>query len=231
VKGVCAGLTIFEKICIDIDQQQNSRRTDKHFRALPAKYSFLPTENELAGSDQRANPFRRQGRRRALPVKLQGKTILAVPDTSSDIDAISMDLVEELRLELHPRFGSGKKVRLSDGRTMAAIGKVSIRCSFAKGAPMKFRRTFFVFRKLSTGMKLILGRGFLDHTQTWTRYQDRLQEREVGLTGLPKVMNKSLSRRQLPCYIDSHLVLATADTSSEVDLINEEYALKHGFEI
>ena len=41
----------------------------------------------------------------------------------------------------------------------------------------------------------------------------------------------SVSRRRFPCYIDSRLVLATADTSSEVDLINESYALRRGFEI
>lgn len=195
------------------------------------KYRFLGNAKELASSEKRANPFKRQGRRLALPVKLRGKTVLALPDTGSDIDAISMDLVKELGLRFYPYSGSKKLVRLSDGHTMTAIGKVSTRLSFAKGPQLRLRRTFYVFSKISTGVELIVGRDFLDHTQTWTRHQDRLSERPIELQGIPKVMNMSVSRRRLPCYIDSCLVLATADTGSEVDLINESYALSRGFKI
>jgi hypothetical protein len=87
-----------------------------------------------------------------------------------------------------------------------------------------------VFKKLADDVPLIMGRNFLQQTQTLTIYRDRLEERKSDL-GAPKVMNMTLSRRRLPCYLDFVLVYAVADTGSDLDLMKEDYAVERGFPI
>jgi len=121
-------------------------------------------------------------------------------------------------------------VKLSNGESLEVIGTVSIRCSFAVEIDLfpKIPRDFVVFENLTIDVPLIMGRDFLQQTQTLIIYRDRLQERKSDLTA-PKVMNMTLSRRRLPCYLDYILVYAIADTGSDLNLVKEGYAIERGF--
>jgi hypothetical protein len=223
------------------DSPQESLQEPLQWR--PTTVSYLPTERintntsfltsaaQLPASESRASPFQRKGRNLALPLVIRGYRILAVADTGSDIDAIGLDLVEDLCLQGTRIAKRCKKVRLGDGYVLHAIGKVSVRCSFDRGDEAQFRRTFFVFPKLSNQVELIIGRRFLSQTQTLTKHQDRLEEIPYDSTTIPKVMSMAIPKRRFACYINSTLVLANADTGSEINLIKEEYAIERGFAV
>lgn len=186
------------------------------------------------------SPFQRQGRRVTLPMRLEKNGFLrpelldemvpALPDTGSDVNAISRALVSKLGLKLAKTAPESVMVKLSNGESLEAIGTVSIRCSFAVEIDLfpKIPRDFVVFENLATDVPLIMGRDFLQQTQTLTIYRDRLQERKSDLT-IPKVMNMTLSRRRLPCFLDYTLVYAIADTGSDLNLVKEDYAIERGF--
>lgn len=193
--------------------------------------SFLTSAAQLPASETRASPFQRKGRHLALPLVIRGYCIPAVVDTGSDIDAIGLDLVGHLFLQGTRIAQRCKKVRLGDGSVLHAIGKVSVRCSFDRGDEAQFRRTFFVFPKLSNRVELIIGRRFLFQTQTLTKHQDRLEELPHASTTTPEVMSMAIPKRRFACYIDSTLVLANADTGSEINLIKEDYAIERGFTV
>jgi hypothetical protein len=195
------------------------------------KRSSLATMAHLAASENRGSPFKREGRKFALPLDIRGYTIRALTDTGSDIDAIDVDLIDRLGLQWRRLGRRHKTVRLGDGSILQAIGKVSIRCTFTKGDYAAFKRTFIILPKVSDRVQLIIGRNFLSQTQTLTRHQDRLEEIKHHLGGLPTVMNMSVSKRRFACYIDSTLALATADTGSDINLIKEKYAIERGFDI
>jgi hypothetical protein len=62
---------------------------------------------------------------------------------------------------------------------------------------------FLVFPELADGVRLVMGQPFLDRTQTLDHHRDRLQERSKQLGLVLGVMQLSLPKGRLPCYIDS----------------------------
>jgi hypothetical protein len=76
-------------------------------------------------------------------------------------------------------------VKLSNGESLEVIGTLSIRCSFAVEIDLfpKIPRDFVVFENLTIDVPLIMGRDFLQQTQTLTIYRNRLQERKKRPNG------------------------------------------------
>jgi hypothetical protein len=192
---------------------------------------FLAGATHLAASENRPSPIQRIGRKLGLPVVIRGHLIVAIPDTGSDIDAMEIGLIEELGLMWRRLPRRSKKVRLSDGSVLHAIGKVTARCYFDREEQTYFQRTFFVLPKISSQAALIFGGRFLAQTETLTKHQHRLEELPSVAKAVPQVMNMCVSKSRLACYIDSVLTLAIADTGSEVNLINEDYAIERDYAI
>ena len=69
---------------------------------------------------------------------IRGYCTLAVADTSSDVDAIGLDLVERLCLQGTHIAQRCKKVRLGAGSVLHVIGKVSVRTPYHDAGTLAF---------------------------------------------------------------------------------------------
>lgn len=177
----------------------------------------------------------RTRKRYKLPVVIEGPSgsseVLALPDTGSDENIISLDLVRETGLSLIYVDKLCTTFVLANGKTVQSIGQVATKLAFARpsaGSPV-MDCLFHVFQTLA--VPPIVGMGFLEETETLTAHQDRLFEELM-----PAIQNLSVSsvgrpRRQLLCQIDHHVSLATADTGSDLDVVSPEFATSKNFEI
>jgi hypothetical protein len=228
------GVKFDVQISIPLPLSRGERRletTDTDTEGISQDTGFLAGPTQLAASESRPSPFQRIGRKLGLPVVIRGYRILALPDTGSDIDAMGIDLVEELGLTWRRLPRRCKTVRLANNSVLRAIGKVTVRCYFVREQQRKFQRTFFVFPKIHSHITLIFGQRFLTQTETFTKHQHRLEELQSGAKSVPQLMNICVSKSRFACYINSVLTLACADTGSEVNLINEDYAIERDYTI
>jgi hypothetical protein len=178
----------------------------------------------------RTNPFLREGRKMELPMKFGTKLIVAVADTGADINIIAHRLARKLRLKIHRQSEDRPLVKVGNGQKVQGFGRVVLTCSFTKGMPCKMRQTFYVFSKLAPSVQAVMGRAFLDDTKTLTVHRSRLRKR-APVANLPRFMHINLPGKRLPCYLESQLVLACADTGSEIDLISRDYTIKRRLDV
>ena len=178
--------------------------------------------------EYRASPVIRKGKRYSLPVLLDGHVIASTPDYGSDVEAIDHALAKSLGLTITSSEAARKKVRLGNGEYLKPLGTVSAWIEFAKGPKRARAVTLSVFSKLVTGVQLILGRRFLDETETLTKHRDRLDECRPDHSKVPRLMLMPGSARFLPCFLDNHKVHAVADTGSDVCLVSRDYARRRG---
>jgi len=68
-----------------------------------------------------------------LPMILKGKTILATPDSGSEDNIISREVVTALGLHIEDAKEHQKEYRMGNNRIVKALGRVWIECTFFKG--------------------------------------------------------------------------------------------------
>ncbi|KAI0870664.1 hypothetical protein GGS24DRAFT_474494 [Hypoxylon argillaceum] len=202
----------------------------------PADPFYTPvTPFPIPGTKTRRLRNARTRKRYKLLVVIEGLSgsseVLALPDTGSDENIISLDLVRATGLSLIYINKLCTTFVLANGKTVQSIGQVVTKLAFARpsaGSPA-MDCLFHVFQTLV--VPLIVGMGFLEETETLTAHRDRLFEELM-----PAMQNLSVSsvgrpRRQLLCQIDQHVSLATADTGSDLDLVSPEFATSKNFDI
>jgi hypothetical protein len=163
-----------------------------------------------------------------VSVVLRGKLISALADTGSEENIISRKLAMDMGCKINCGARSCKEFVLADGRTIAAIGKITTDCSFVKGAKHKQRCTFYVLSEVIED--LIMGCRFLQDTETMTKYDARLEECMM-LGKSCQVMHLSRAKFVKRCYINRKLTDAYIDTGSMIDLISPQYAKAIGCKI
>jgi hypothetical protein len=184
------------------------------------------------------SPFKRPGRLLDLPILIEKCEHLAVPDTGSSVNAITYAALTRLNsrevIALEDDSAKPEASRLADSGTIDAIGQVRLHCAFPKaneGGEMP-DTIFRVYDTLAMGVSVIIGRPFLDATETLTKYTSRLKQRFLPLGHhLPRVMRLQPCKTYIRVYIDSLMAYAYADTGSEADLISSSYAARRGFKI
>jgi hypothetical protein len=138
-----------------------------------------------------------------LPINIKGKKLDASPDTGSNECCMRKDVADKLGLKVRYEPSDIKSFEKGDGRILKSIGRTTIDCSFWKEPGRKIRCVVYVFEKLIS--PLIMGRKFLESTETLTRHQNRLVDRPPRV-GVCRVMHLSRPKRRMRCYIDSDLV-------------------------
>lgn len=134
---------------------------------------------------------------------INGSNFLTIPDTGSRENMISLD---ELR-RLGPRIsGKPQEFVMGNGGKTRSLGSVYLKCAFAKGDQLPTRRLFHVFNKLV--VKAIMGKKFLDDTETLKKHQHRLEEVYTTTKTSLLVMHLSRPRQLMFCYVNGHLVQA-----------------------
>ncbi|KAI1170120.1 hypothetical protein F4777DRAFT_595490 [Nemania sp. FL0916] len=179
---------------------------------------------------------RKQRRRYGLPIIISSDTdavqIMTCPDSGSDENIISLELVNRLGLKIHD---SGREIRefsLANGKIIEAVGQVTAQCSFGAGPPSDVSILdciFHVFQSLA--VPVIIGMQFLEQTETLSKHRDRLVEQIIPSMQALRVNSVGKPRKHLICRLDTHVGCASADTGSDLDLISLGFARSRAFNI
>jgi hypothetical protein len=176
--------------------------------------------------------------RKVLPLALtRGKTRLcyqACPDSGSSNNIISLSTVKELGCEIETIDGkNSNSFVLANGKRVEALGRIAADCAFETGTQWGGQEAlqclFYVFRSLS--VPLIMGIDFLDKTETYSKYMNRLIEEPRPVNSLIQVKSVGAPLKRLVCKLDKLIALATIDTGADLDLVSEDYARKWAFDI
>ncbi|KAI4863042.1 hypothetical protein F4820DRAFT_471943 [Hypoxylon rubiginosum] len=174
--------------------------------------------------------------RKALPMVFEINVILypilACPDTSSYDNIMSLETAQRLGFLIEESVGD---FRAANGRVIVPVGKTTASCSFATGTPYTDPKlesafhVFHIFRNLP--VPLIMGLRFLQITETWTKYRDRLVEEVIPMIQSPRVYSIGKYQQCLTCKLDEHVGLANVDTGSDVNLVSVSFAETRNFDL
>jgi hypothetical protein len=164
---------------------------------------------------------------------IHGKQFSTQPETGCAVNAITVEVAAQLKCSYSKEPKDCPIFKTANGKVMTALGRTKLQCSFVGGVFGQMLRTFYIFPTLATDVSVIMGKKFLDQTKTLTKYRRLLRERTKKASTAWRVMKVVTAPQMnyLQCYLDSHLVLANADTGSEIDLISRTYATYRGFDI
>jgi len=166
--------------------------------------------------------------RRMLPMKFSNGIHNAIADSGSVENIIEESFMRGLGASIEVYSSTRAEFVNARGGRMQSIGTCQIPCSFPTESGT-YSTVFHVFKKLVT--PLIIGRKFLDDTETLSRFPDRLKRLLNRSTQFLRVLQMELPQRMINCSVDGQNALATADSGSEADLVSLDYALKMGYEI
>ena len=156
---------------------------------------------------------------------------MACPDSGSDDNIISLQLVQSLGIPVSTHENDQKEFSLANGKMIRSIGRILWPCNFARGTRsfLPLDVLFYVFETLAT--PIIMGMMFLEATETFSQYRDRLEEIIVPQNQAFRVHSIGSPRRHLLCRLADDLVFVNADSGADLDLISAEYATRRGFQI
>ena len=166
-------------------------------------------------------------RRLELPVGINGIQHSSIADTGAAENIMDLETVHKLGLPLSTRPESILKFSLCDGRVVRSIGKTVAQVTFVKGKPTPTQCFFYVLEKCA--VPLIMGKKFLETTQTLTKYKHRLQERLASLGRFSRILEIGSSSQRMSCFLDGKDVLVNPDSGSEINVMSLAFAMKHGY--
>lgn len=185
------------------------------------------------------NPRPRRRRKRfALPLLVAHPSgavteVMACPDSGSDENIISLELVTSLGLKTEQNSSDEpRQFAVANGKIVTAVGQVSTSCRFAAGAPSDITDLECIFHVFSTlAVPLIMGVDFLQQTETLSKHRDRLVEQVVPAMQSLRVNSVGRPKRSLVCRLDTYVGCATVDTGSDLDLVSLAFAKARAYKI
>jgi hypothetical protein len=168
-----------------------------------------------------------------LPITFEGDagptTVMAVPDSGSSHNIMSLKLALHLGLRLEWQKSEKTEIMLLDGSAAICTSVVQATCRFARtfSFDWKMRCTFLVLPSLVED--LIMSASFLHKTATFTKFRNRLVQLSPRMSGLPRVCALGAIRQRLRCCIAGEAVAALPDSGSDVDIVSLEFATKREF--
>jgi hypothetical protein len=151
----------------------------------------------------------------------------ATADTGSDENAMDWPTFKTLGLKLIQGKHARKEFTLANGKSFKSMGQVQVHCSFARDTfNHNYKVRFNVFSRLAT--PVIIGKAFLDATETMTLHQDRLTIKKEPDDGLLRVMHFNRPNSRIHCSVDGRTLLANADTGAEMNLVSPSFMSKTG---
>jgi hypothetical protein len=187
---------------------------------------------------KRAHKFPVSRNRRGLPVTFEDPespaTVMCCPDTGSEINAISFELARLLRFDVDYDVDTpSMATTLANGKPHFAVGIATVDCildSATRNEPPNFLSTFYVFYELAEPY-IYVGRGFLQLTETLSKYSERLLPRCPIVQAAPLVRSIGRQHEVLECCLNGVKVQAVPDTGAEVNLMSRSFAEDCGFAI
>lgn len=168
-----------------------------------------------------------------LFMNIRGRTERALADTGAQENVMSEAFARELDLTVDKSEVRGFRFVNAIGETMKAIGHTTIHCGLG-GHPTQSDRSgtetkFWVFSKLVE--PLVVGRKFLESTETLTRFRHRLHKVFASRGSSLRILHMELPRWRINCTVNDRQVMANPDTGSDLDLVSLDYAQRCGLRI
>ncbi|KAI8168009.1 hypothetical protein K4K49_003925 [Colletotrichum sp. SAR 10_70] len=156
---------------------------------------------------------------------INGTECLAVPDTGSDVMAISLKHARRLGLKVHRRERHRTLVEFLDGSRVLTNGVAQAEWQFAYGEPT-IRCDFHVIKGLP--VDAILSNTLLDEHDAFSRYEERIQSAErlnstmgLGIYGISLV---EVCEQKLRSLSDSYLDDIKSENPFTRDKVERERA-------
>ena len=176
-----------------------------------------------------------------LPGTIETICVKALPDTGSSQNVIDKNLVQSLfpSIPILPVYEYTDNLLVApDGQPIPCIGKIYLSWIF-KDEKEKHHRWFYVVENCSKGV--IIGNGFLRHTETMSKHRHRLELTKPSDPNSPPdhLLSEGVNEaRQDECLrqlvlgrINSTDTLASLDTGCEANLMSVDYANSLGLTI
>lgn len=172
-----------------------------------------------------------------MPLIVQGKKglteVMACPDTGSDDNIVSLELAEELGLQLM-KEEEHKAFVLANGKKITALGKALLNYGFGSGQGATLDTgaltcTVYVFQTLI--VPALLGAAFLAKNEIYTKNRHLLIEQMVPSGQALQVKSIGTPKRGLFCRLDTSVTYAAVDTGSDLDLVSPQFAREKGFQV
>ncbi|KIY01827.1 uncharacterized protein Z520_01965 [Fonsecaea multimorphosa CBS 102226] len=167
-----------------------------------------------------------------IDIDLNGFTKPAVADTGAQENVMSAELATSLRLIIkQPASGYQVPEFVNPvGKSMMALGYVCVPCRFKGEVEEIAENRFWVLPKMI--VPLVVGRKFLDITQSLTRFRHRLRKITTSFKGFgPRALHMELPRQRLRCNVGDEMVQTVPDTGSDLDLMSLSLAQSHHYPI
>lgn len=200
------------------------------FRRLLAKYTMpayrLQRMVQRRGSPGSMHPSSSH-RQRHVPVHMEETVLEAFPDTGSELNIISLSLLSQLNLGFQP--AQALTIQTPRAREIQILGTTELEVAF-QGEAIKHKRTFHVLSKCAHG--IILGKSFLEATETLTRFKHRIKSRLIHLVNsIPRLHLLGSVTERVIGSINGKPTIAVHDTGSDVTVISWKEAERLGLKI
>lgn len=164
-------------------------------------------------------------------------TLRGCGDTGTEVNAITKDLASLIGLPM--KFDQkylSVLFQLPNGKYLRPCAYVSTTCSFRVETEKphcptsSFKFDIFVFGKLAEPGFLI-GRRFLEATQTLTSHLHRFVPCAPSVELLPRIRSLTTPTKSIKCCINGIKTRAVADTGADFDIMSESFAVSHGLNV
>ncbi|ORY06038.1 hypothetical protein BCR34DRAFT_41787 [Clohesyomyces aquaticus] len=166
-------------------------------------------------------------RQKYIPVSAKGVPVEAFPDTGSELDILSLGFVNQIDAGVNAT--GARTIELPTGHTIRTLGTVNVAILF-EGESTVYRQTFHVLK--SSRHKMILGKPFLETTQTLTKFAHRIRERLTSLaTSIPRLHLLGSVTERVIGSINGIPTRGVDDIGSDVIVISWKEAKRLGLRI
>ena len=171
-----------------------------------------------------------------LPGTIQNMCVKALPDTGSSQNVIDKSLVQGLSpvVNIESLDAADKPLEAPDREPIPCIGKVRLPWLF-NNEGRQYEEWFYVVEDCSKGV--IIGNGFLQHTETMNKYRHRLEITKPSDPNslLGNLVNETQQddclRQLIRGSINGMEICASLDTGSQANLMSAECAEDLGLDI
>lgn len=165
-----------------------------------------------------------------LPLEIGGITERALADTGAQGNIMCEALARELHLRVSKSTTEDIRFVNAVGEPVKQIGHTTIRCTVGgTGPPHTMVARFWVVAKLVE--RLVVGREFLESTETLTKFRHRLQKVVVDKISGSRVLHSGQPRWRINCVVNGERMLANPDTGSDLDLMSLSYVQRCGLRL
>ncbi|KAK4207816.1 hypothetical protein QBC37DRAFT_432872 [Rhypophila decipiens] len=177
----------------------------------------------------------RQRKRLSLPLVLHTKggqfRVTGCPDTGSEDNIVSLELVKRLDLPVKPVDKDTRMFSLANGKRISAVGQTSFRYTFGGDEESNILSECIAYVFETLVVPLITGAEFLTQTKIFTERRELLVEEMIPMMQSLRVNSVGKPKQSLVCRLDTFVGCANADTGSDLDLISPDFARTRAMKI